>query len=189
MSGKLVFCLFLSFPSGLLPESLNGVNRQPSKGLKSNRQKGYILPSTVKIADLIKSHLISGDLHKYQGILAKKNLLTVKLTSNILKNTLLRHYKALQKNKQTNKQKTNRKEGLETCLYLQKAYVIILEFDIFLLRLNKINILRHIAFRSIYLSIYLSAARLAQLGERRSAEREVASSNPGRTNTQGLKNN
>ena len=64
-------------------------------------KKGYILPSTVKIADLIKRHLISGDLHKYQGILAKKNLLTVKLTSNILKNTLFRHYKALQKNKQT----------------------------------------------------------------------------------------
>ena len=37
--------------------------------------------------------------------------------------------------------------------------------------------------------IILNAARLAQLGERRSAEREVASSNPGRTNTQGLKNN
>ena len=35
----------------------------------------------------------------------------------------------------------------------------------------------------------LTAARLAQLGERRSAEREVASSNPDRTNTQGLKNN
>ena len=35
----------------------------------------------------------------------------------------------------------------------------------------------------------LPAARLAQLGERRSAERKVASSNPGRTNTQGLKNN
>ena len=34
-----------------------------------------------------------------------------------------------------------------------------------------------------------NSARLAQLGERRSAEREVASSNPGRTNTQGLKNN
>ena len=32
-----------------------------------------------------------------------------------------------------------------------------------------------------------TAARLAQLGERRSAEREVVSSNPGRTNTQGLK--
>ena len=32
-------------------------------------------------------------------------------------------------------------------------------------------------------------ARLAQLGERPSAEREVTSSNPGRTNTQGLKNN
>ena len=31
------------------------------------------------------------------------------------------------------------------------------------------------------------AARLAQLGERRSAEREVVSSNLGRTNTQGLK--
>ena len=31
------------------------------------------------------------------------------------------------------------------------------------------------------------AARLAQLGERRSAEREVVSSNTGRTNTQGLK--
>ena len=35
----------------------------------------------------------------------------------------------------------------------------------------------------------VTAARLAQLGERRSAEREVESSNPGRTNTQGLKNN
>ena len=35
----------------------------------------------------------------------------------------------------------------------------------------------------------LDTARLAQLGERRSAEQEVASSNPGRTNTQGLKNN
>ena len=35
----------------------------------------------------------------------------------------------------------------------------------------------------------LTAARLAQLGERQSAEREVASSNPGRTNTQGLNNN
>ena len=32
----------------------------------------------------------------------------------------------------------------------------------------------------------LTAAWLAQLGERRSAEREVAGSNPGRTNTQGL---
>ena len=31
-----------------------------------------------------------------------------------------------------------------------------------------------------------TAAWLAQLGERRSAEREVAGSNPGRTNTQGL---
>ena len=30
------------------------------------------------------------------------------------------------------------------------------------------------------------ASWLAQLGERRSAEREVAGSNPGRTNTQGL---
>ena len=31
-----------------------------------------------------------------------------------------------------------------------------------------------------------TAARLAQLGERRSAEREAVGSNPGRTNTQGL---
>ena len=31
-----------------------------------------------------------------------------------------------------------------------------------------------------------TAAWLAQLGERRSAEREVTGSNPGRTNTQGL---
>ena len=31
-----------------------------------------------------------------------------------------------------------------------------------------------------------TAAWLAQLGERRSAEREVEGSNPGRTNTQGL---
>ena len=33
---------------------------------------------------------------------------------------------------------------------------------------------------------YLTTAWLAQLGERRSTEREVAGSNPGRTNTQGL---
>ena len=33
---------------------------------------------------------------------------------------------------------------------------------------------------------YLTAARLAQLGERRSAERKAVGSNPGRTNTQGL---
>ena len=31
-----------------------------------------------------------------------------------------------------------------------------------------------------------TAARLAQLGERRSAVREAVGSNPGRTNTQGL---
>ena len=36
------------------------------------------------------------------------------------------------------------------------------------------------------ITIFLTAALLAQLGERRSAEREVAGSNPGRTNTQGL---
>ena len=34
--------------------------------------------------------------------------------------------------------------------------------------------------------LYLTAAWLAQLGERRSAEREVAGSNPGWTNTQDL---
>ena len=39
LSRKIVFCFFLSFPSGLLPENLNGVNRQPLKGLKSNRQE------------------------------------------------------------------------------------------------------------------------------------------------------
>ena len=33
---------------------------------------------------------------------------------------------------------------------------------------------------------YFTATWLAQLGERRSAEREVTGSNPGRTNTQGL---
>ena len=37
------------------------------------------------------------------------------------------------------------------------------------------------------LTLSLTAARLAQLGERRSAEREVVSSNPDRTNTEGLK--
>ena len=31
-----------------------------------------------------------------------------------------------------------------------------------------------------------TATRLAQLGERQSAEREAVGSNPGRTNTQGL---
>ena len=55
-----------------------------------------------------------------------------------------------------------------------------------LLYLVKIRVLRVI--RESVKAI-LTAARLAQLGERRSAEREVASSNPGRTNTQGLKNN
>ena len=35
----------------------------------------------------------------------------------------------------------------------------------------------------------LTAAWLAQLGEHRSVEREVAGSSPGRTNTQGLNNN
>ena len=34
-----------------------------------------------------------------------------------------------------------------------------------------------------------TAAWLAQLGEHRSVEREVAGSSPGRTNTQGLNNN
>ena len=34
--------------------------------------------------------------------------------------------------------------------------------------------------------IKLRSSWLAQLGERRSAEREVAGSNPGRTKTQGL---
>ena len=38
----------------------------------------------------------------------------------------------------------------------------------------------------IRIKIFFTAAWLAQLGERRSAEREVAGSNPGRTNTQGL---
>ena len=37
-----------------------------------------------------------------------------------------------------------------------------------------------------YIKPILTAAWLAQLGERRSTEREVAGSNPGRTNTQGL---
>jgi len=35
----------------------------------------------------------------------------------------------------------------------------------------------------------MTAARLAQWDKRRSAEREAVSSNPGGTNTQGLKNN
>ena len=39
---------------------------------------------------------------------------------------------------------------------------------------------------SFYLGHALTAARLAQLGERRSAEREAIGSNPGWTNTQGL---
>ena len=34
---------------------------------------------------------------------------------------------------------------------------------------------------------YATAAQLAQLDKRRSAEREAAGSSPGRTNTQGLK--
>ena len=38
----------------------------------------------------------------------------------------------------------------------------------------------------LFVNQAIPAAWLAQLGERRSAEREVAGSNPGRTNTQGL---
>ena len=40
---------------------------------------------------------------------------------------------------------------------------------------------------SFSLLLFLAAARSAQLGERQSAEREVGSLNPCRTNTQGLK--
>ena len=40
--------------------------------------------------------------------------------------------------------------------------------------------------RLFSLHLYHTDAWLAQLGERRSAEREVTGSNPGRTNTQGL---
>ena len=35
--------------------------------------------------------------------------------------------------------------------------------------------------------VFLSAARVAQFDKHRSDEQEVAGSNPGRTNTQGLK--
>ena len=41
------------------------------------------------------------------------------------------------------------------------------------------------ARNKIFVSDY-NYARLAQLGERRSAEREAVGSNPGRTNTQDL---
>ena len=44
----------------------------------------------------------------------------------------------------------------------------------------------HIIPFSIYERLSGTAARLAQLGERRSAEGEVVSSNPGRTINQGL---
>ena len=46
-----------------------------------------------------------------------------------------------------------------------------------------------IMFTIIITVIFVEGAQLAwlaQLGERRSTEREVAGSNPGRTNTQGL---
>ena len=43
-----------------------------------------------------------------------------------------------------------------------------------------------LALASLLLLILSIPARLAQLGERRSAEREAVGSNPGRTNTQGL---
>ena len=57
---------------------------------------------------------------------------------------------------------------------------------------NTICVIESLLGNSIYrfsLLFFLTAALLAQLGERRSAERKVASLNPGRTNTQGLKNN
>ena len=41
-------------------------------------------------------------------------------------------------------------------------------------------------FKVLYKIPTKTAARLALLGERRSAEREAVGSNPGRTNTQGL---
>ena len=39
---------------------------------------------------------------------------------------------------------------------------------------------------TLYVRLTLAAARLAQLGEHRSAERKAVGSNPGRTNTQGF---
>ena len=52
----------------------------------------------------------------------------------------------------------------------------------------QIQVLQHAAVKARYDYCILlwTAARLAQLGERRSAEREAVGSNPGRTNTQGL---
>ena len=52
---------------------------------------------------MIKRHLISGDLHKYQGILAKKNFLTVKLSSHI----------------NSQKHTLQTLQGIATCLYLK----------------------------------------------------------------------
>jgi len=60
-------------------EGLNQVNRQPSNGLKFNRQpnvkKGYFLPSTVKTFQRISNLTISADLH---GLLAPKESLNGK---------------------------------------------------------------------------------------------------------------
>ena len=61
------------------------------------------------------------------------------------------------------------------------------EFYLLYIKVQAYSELHSIAGRSHVITT--TTARLAQLGECQSAEREVASSNPGRTNTQGLKNN
>ena len=51
---------------------------------------------------------------------------------------------------------------------------------------NGKTIRSHLKYWVTKFYMYIPATRLAQLGERRSAGREVVSSNPGRTNAQGL---
>ena len=82
-------------------EGLNGVYRQPSKGLKKyifftvNRQKCKLLEiNHQNVSKYLKSHTISADLHVIPApgeFLIWKNQFL-----NVLKKTLFRHYNTLE---------------------------------------------------------------------------------------------
>ena len=77
--------------------------------------------------------------------------------------------------------------GLSTCVVTSFLYLYTDFVDI-LFHVSQCYLFR--VFQKPHKDMHSKAAPwLAQLGEHRSVEREVAGSSPGRTNTQGLNNN
>ena len=82
-------------------EGLNGVYRQPSKGLKKfffftvNRQKCKLLEiNHQNVSKYLKSHTISVDLHVISA--PGEFLIWKNQFPNVLKKTLFRHYNTLE---------------------------------------------------------------------------------------------